>query len=100
MPLLTIDSEIILLGDPVADCITIKYMLNDLKIPFVVIKTFEDNRNCIKFTSKNSKKSKPLEMKYFFVCDLVRERTLNIKSIDIQDQMNYMFAKALGKNKI
>jgi hypothetical protein len=94
------DSEIVALTDSAYASIALRNILVELNIDVERrIYFMEDNQNCVRFCEGSSKKSKHVEVRYYFVRDLVRAGDVEVKTVRSSDQLADTFTKGLGKFK-
>ncbi len=93
------DAEIIALCEGTCETLSIKNILNEFSDEDVNIEMFEDNANCIYFAYGCTKKSKHLEIKYYFIRDYVRRGIIRILSVPSSEQVADIMTKGLGPTK-
>ena len=93
------DAEIIALCSAVCEGMSIRNLLNDLKLKVQDFVCYEDNENCIRFANGCTKKSKHLDVKFYFIRELVEAKRVRIEKIDGKVQIADTFTKSLGRSK-
>ncbi len=93
----TSDAEIIALCDATCSALSIFNLLKDLDMCFKhSVSIFEDNENCIRFAEGINRKSKHLDVKFYFVRELVENGTIKIYPIASCQQVADTLTKGLG----
>ncbi len=94
------DSEIVAMCESAQAALILRNVLLEIEVPIErKICFYEDNQNCIRFCEGSSKKSKHVEVKYYFVRDLVRDGEIEVRSICSNEQVADIFTKGLGRVK-
>ena len=91
------DAEIVALCDAVCGALSISNLLREMKIQLQSIRVFEDNANCVRFAQGCTKRSKHLDIKFYFVRDLVFEKKIVVQKIDGKCQVADTLTKGLDR---
>ena len=96
----TTDSETVALMECVVESLNIKNLFTDLKIdrlePLLI---YEDNSNCVDFANNNNKRSKHVDVKYFYIRELVSNGRICVRYIESKNQIADVFTKAVPRIK-
>lgn len=97
------EAEFVALAEAAREGIWIERILNDLheNLPNP-LKFYEDNQSCIKMleSEKFNQRTKHIETKYHFICDLKKDRTIEVEYCPTEDMIADMLTKPLNKIKL
>jgi hypothetical protein len=96
----TMEAELMALCSTVKHAIWLKKLCDDMNVPYKVIRVFEDNQACIKFTksSQYSSRSKHIGVQYHFLNDMVDDDSLSIEYLPTNAMPADIFTKGLSRN--
>ena len=92
----SMEGEIYALVDATQELLFLRKLLLEVRIT-TTIKLFEDNQGAIAFIKNNSThgRSKHIDIKVFFIRDLVKDNTIEIMYTASQDNISDLFTKPL-----
>jgi hypothetical protein len=99
----TVEAEYVSLSEAAAECLWLVKILKSLLVNVTDIVIFEDNVNCInlaKDSRNSSKRTKHIDIKYYFVKDLVSKKFFRLEYICTNKQVADMFTKPLSAGQL
>lgn len=93
------EAELIALTNAAKQGMWLKKICDDLNIPYPIIDIYEDNQSTIKFVngSEFSSRSKHIDVRYYFVRDLIERGEAKVSYIPTSQMTADIFTKGLGK---
>lgn len=85
----------------ICECLFLGNLLSELNYEVFPINVYEDNQSTIKIaTTKETKRSKHIDVKYHFVRECVQKKEIKLIYVSTENQLADMMTKALSKVKL
>jgi hypothetical protein len=94
------ESELMAMVEVMKEVLWVKQLLGELDIPNDTPTVRVDNQSTIKMTNNDTEhdRSKHIDIKHYFVRELVKGKTMKLEWVSTVDQLADIFTKCLGKD--
>lgn len=93
------DAEVVAMCNAVCDGLSIMNLLSEINLNLNSFIVYEDNENCIRFSIGCSRKSKHLQVKFYFIRDLIQNNLVIVRKVSSSNQIADCLTKGLGRIK-